>query len=188
MIPALAQLVGEDHAQRLATRYGTLSHLARDREALRLHLPPAAAERLLAALDLGAAVACEAATVQRIESPGEAARWLAPRFGLRPVEVFGMIALDVRRGIISCVELSTGCLTASLVHPREVFKAAIDARAAALVLFHNHPSGNPEPSAEDLALTRRLAAAGSLMGVEVLDHVVLGAGASYVSMKERGIL
>jgi DNA repair protein RadC len=68
-----------------------------------------------------------------------------------------------------------------------VFQEAVVCRAAALVLFHNHPSGDPEPSAEDVALTRRLAAAGELMGIEVLDHVVLGAG-RYVSLKQRGIL
>ena len=73
------------------------------------------------------------------------------------------------------------------MHPREVFQEAVVSRAAAIVLFHNHPSGDPEPSAEDLALTRRLAAAGSLMGIEVLDHLVLGAG-RYVSLKERGAL
>jgi DNA repair protein RadC len=68
-----------------------------------------------------------------------------------------------------------------------VFQEAVVARAAALVLFHNHPSGDPEPSAEDLALTRRLAAAGALMGIEVLDHLILGAG-RYVSLKDRGVL
>lgn len=80
-----------------------------------------------------------------------------------------------------------GCLTASLVHPREVFREALAARAAALVLFHNHPSGDPEPSAEDLSLTRRLVSAGTLLGIEVLDHLVLGAG-RFVSLKERGVV
>ena len=83
--------------------------------------------------------------------------------------------------------ISVGCLTSSLVHPREVFQEAVVARAAALVLFHNHPSGDPEPSAEDIALTRRLAQAGALMGIEVLDHLILGAG-RFVSLKERGVL
>jgi DNA repair protein RadC len=80
-----------------------------------------------------------------------------------------------------------GCLTSSLVHPREVFQEAIVSRAAAIILFHNHPSGDPEPSAEDLSLTRRLASAGTLLGIEVLDHVVLGAG-RVVSLKDRGVL
>jgi DNA repair protein RadC len=83
--------------------------------------------------------------------------------------------------------ISVGCLTSSLVHPREVFQEAVVSRAAGLVLFHNHPSGDPEPSAEDVSLTRRLAAAGTLMGIEVLDHVVLGAG-RFVSLKDRGVL
>jgi DNA repair protein RadC len=105
----------------------------------------------------------------------------------RPVETFGLLALDARHRLRREAVVSVGCLTASLVHPREVFQEAVVSRAAALVLFHNHPSGDPEPSAEDLALTRRLAAAGSLMGIEVLDHLVLGAG-RYVSLKERGVL
>ena len=117
--------------------------------------------------------------------PADAARYLLPRYSARPVETFGLLALDVRHRLRREAVVSVGCLTASLVHPREVFQEAVVSRAAALVLFHNHPSGDPEPSAEDLALTRRLAAAGSLMGIEVLDHLVLGAG-RYVSLKERG--
>ena len=110
-----------------------------------------------------------------------------PRYGARPVETFGLLALDVRHRLKREATISVGCLTSSLVHPREVFQEAVTARAAALVLFHNHPSGDPEPSAEDVALTRRLCSAGTLMGIEVLDHIVLGAG-RFVSLKERGIL
>jgi DNA repair protein RadC len=112
---------------------------------------------------------------------------LLPLHGSRPVEVFGLLALDARQGLKHEALVSVGCLTASLVHPREVFQEAIVARAASIVLFHNHPSGDPEPSPEDVALTRRLVAAGSLMGIEVLDHVVLGAG-RFVSLKQRGVL
>ena len=106
---------------------------------------------------------------------------------LATLATFGLLALDVRHRLRREVVVSVGCLTASLVHPREVFQEAVVSRAAALVLFHNHPSGDPEPSAEDLALTRRLVQAGTLMGIEVLDHVVLGRG-RYVSLKERGVL
>ena len=120
-------------------------------------------------------------------TPDESARYLLPRYGARPVETFGLLALDVRHRLKHEAVVSVGCLTSSLVHPREVFQEAVVCRAAALVLFHNHPSGDPEPSAEDVSLTRRLAAAGELMGIEVLDHVVLGAG-RYVSLKQRGIL
>jgi DNA repair protein RadC len=103
------------------------------------------------------------------------------------VETFGLLALDVRHRLRREAVISVGCLTSSLVHPREVFQEAIVSRAAALVLFHNHPSGDPEPSSEDVSLTRRLASAGVLMGIEILDHLVLGAG-RYVSLKQRGVI
>ncbi|MFI5169895.1 MAG: DNA repair protein RadC, partial [Vicinamibacterales bacterium] len=148
----------------------------------------AKAARVLAAFELGARLATEAgATAPSLQSPADAARYLLPRYSSRPVETFGLLALDARHRLRREAVVSVGCLTASLVHPREVFQEAVVSRAAAIVLFHNHPSGDPEPSAEDLALTRRLAAAGSLMGIEVLDHLVLGAG-RYVSLKERGAL
>jgi DNA repair protein RadC len=148
----------------------------------------AKAARLLAALELGARVASDpGGETPALDSPQAAGRYLLPRYSCRPVETFGLLALDVRRRLRHETVVSVGCLTASLVHPREVFQEAVVSRAASLVLFHNHPSGDPEPSAEDLALTRRLAAAGSLMGIEVLDHLVLGAG-RFVSLRERGVL
>ena len=148
----------------------------------------AKASRLLAGLELGARIASDpGGDVPVLDSPAATARYLLPRYSARPVETFGLLALDVRHRLRREVVVSVGCLTASLVHPREVFQEAVVSRAAALVLFHNHPSGDPEPSAEDLALTRRLAQAGTLMGIEVLDHVVLGRG-RYVSLKERGVL
>ena len=154
----------------------------------RVGLGEAKAARILAALELGARLASEGPSDDPVlRSPQEAARFLLPRYSGRAVETFGLLALDVRHRLRREVVVSVGCLTSSLVHPREVFQEAVVSRAAALILFHNHPSGDPEPSAEDLSLTRRLAAAGSLMGIEVLDHLVLGAG-RFVSLKERGAL
>jgi DNA repair protein RadC len=148
----------------------------------------AKAARLLAALELGARVASEPRrAAPSFKSPADAGRYLLPRYGTRPVEVFGVLTLDVRHRLKREAVISVGCLTSSLVHPREVFQQAVLDRAAALVLFHNHPSGDPEPSSEDVALTRRLSAAGTLMGIEVLDHVILGA-AAWVSLKQRGAL
>ena len=144
--------------------------------------------RVLAALELGARLASEGRQASaEFRTPEAAARYLLPRYGARPVETFGLLALDVRHRLKREAVVSVGCLTSSLVHPREVFQEAVTARAAALVLFHNHPSGDPEPSGEDLSLTRRLASAGALMGIEVIDHLILGAG-RYVSLKERGVL
>jgi len=148
----------------------------------------AKATRLLGALELGARVASEGrGDAPVLRTPEDAARHLLPRYSARPVETFGLLALDVRHRLKKEAVISLGCLTSSLVHPREVFQEAVVSRAAALILFHNHPSGDPEPSAEDVALTRRLASAGALMGIEVLDHVVLGA-ARFVSLKQRGVL
>jgi DNA repair protein RadC len=148
----------------------------------------AKASRLLAGLELGARIASDpGGDAPVLDSPAATGRYLLPRYSARPVETFGLLALDVRHRLRREVVVSVGCLTASLVHPREVFQEAVVSRAAALVLFHNHPSGDPEPSAEDVALTRRLGQAGTLMGIEVLDHVVLGRG-RYVSLKERGVL
>ena len=123
-----------------------------------------------------------------LKTPAEAARVLAEYIGERDREVFVIALLTVRHRLIGVHTVSVGCLASSLVHPREVLKPAILASAACLVLAHNHPSGDPEPSAEDVALTRRLVAAGQLIGIEVLDHVVLGEAGRYVSLKERGVL
>jgi DNA repair protein RadC len=122
------------------------------------------------------------------KTPAEAARVLSEYIGETDREVFVVALLTIRHRLIGAHTVSVGCLTSSIVHPREVLKPAILASAACLVLAHNHPSGCPEPSPEDVALTRRLVAAGQLLGIEVLDHVVLGEAGCYVSLKERGVL
>ncbi len=176
-----SDLLGTDGLHALAAR--SIGELERTRG-----LGRAKAARLLAALELGARLASQGeAPTPALQSPQEAARYLLPRYSARPVETFGLLALDARHRLRREAVISIGSLTTSLVHPREVFQEAVVSRAAALVLFHNHPSGDPEPSPEDLALTRRLAAAGTLMGIEVLDHLVLGAG-RFVSLKQRGQL
>jgi DNA repair protein RadC len=99
-------------------------------------------------------------------------------------EQFVVLVLDGKNRIVGFNVVSVGSLTAALVHPREVFKAAVLSNAAALILAHNHPSGDPTPSTEDRALTSRLRQAGELLGIRVLDHVVLGDEGRFVSMAE----
>lgn len=123
-----------------------------------------------------------------LRTPAEAARVLAEYIGERDREVFVVALLTIRHRLIGAHTVSIGCLSSSLVHPREVMKPAILASAACLVLAHNHPSGDPEPSGEDVALTRRLVSAGTLLGIEILDHIVIGEAGRFVSLKERGIL
>lgn len=123
-----------------------------------------------------------------LRTPGEAASLFAQYIGESDREQFVIALLTIRHRVIGLNTVSVGCLTSSLVHPREVFKPAILASAAALILAHNHPSGDPEPSAEDVALTRRLASAGTLLGIQILDHLVIGEAGRFVSLKERGVL
>jgi len=100
-----------------------------------------------------------------------------------------VVLLDRKNKVIGLNTVSVGSLTASICHPREVFKAAILANAAAVILGHNHPSGDPQPSQEDRVLTARLAAAGQLLGIEVLDHIIVGDGTEhFFSFADVGML
>jgi|SRR5450830_447982 DNA repair protein RadC len=123
----------------------------------------------------------------QIVTPRDVAELLVPQYGTRPVEQFGVVLLDTKHRVLRTTLLSVGTLDASIVHPREVFRAAASAGAAALMLFHNHPSGDPTPSDDDIALTKRLVRAGELMGITVLDHVII-AESRFYSLRERGDL
>ncbi len=111
----------------------------------------------------------------------------APEMRDLKVERFYAVYLDGKHRFVAAHLVSQGTLTSSPVHPREVFAPAIRTSAAAVVLVHNHPSGDPSPSADDIAITRRLREVGDLVGIRVLDHVVIGDG-SYVSMADRGLM
>jgi DNA repair protein RadC len=118
-------------------------------------------------------------------TPLEAAAVLVPLLQHEPSEVFVVLLLSTRHHVLAYHEVARGTLDTVLVTPREVFKAAILANAAAVILCHSHPSGDPTPSLDDIALTRRLAAAGTLLGIEVLDHIIVADEAS-VSLRECG--
>lgn len=121
----------------------------------------------------------------RLGSPKEVARYLLPEHGGHAVEKFGMVSLNSKHRVMRTTILTTGTVDASLVHPALVFRTAAAHRAPAIVLFHNHPSGDPTPSGDDVALTARLVEAGLIMGIEIVDHVIL-AGSKYCSFKEMG--
>jgi len=123
-----------------------------------------------------------------LRSAAEAVPILAQFIGETDREVFAVALLTVRHRLLGLHTVSVGCLTSAPVHPREVYKPAILAGSAAILAAHNHPSGDPEPSAEDIALTRRLAAAGQLLGIELLDHLVIGEAGRFVSLRDRGAL
>jgi DNA repair protein RadC len=102
-------------------------------------------------------------------------------------EVFSVMTLDTKNQPNAFHIVSVGTLNASLVHPREVYKICMVSNAASLMCFHNHPSGNPTPSQEDIEITERLRDSGTLLGIDLLDHIIIGDG-SFVSMKERGLM
>lgn len=142
----------------------------------------ATAARLAAAFELGRRVASvHAADGEPIRGPADVFRRMGPRLRDIRQEEFHALLLNTRHRILREVLVTRGILDASLIHPREVFRLAVSEGAASVILVHNHPSGDPTPSAEDRAVTRQLAAAGRSLGIPVLDHVVIGRG-RYVSL------
>ena len=178
-----------DLANHTLTAIGGVSGLARvgTDDLLRIAgIGPARAAQVLAAVELGRRTVAHAGALRvQMTSPRVVAEYLLPQYGNRRVEQFGVVLLDTKHRVLRTTVLSIGTLDASIVHPREVFREAVAGGAAAIVLFHNHPSGDPEPSTEDTRLTERLMAAGVLMGINVLDHVILG-DARYFSYREKG--
>jgi DNA repair protein RadC len=144
--------------------------------------------QILAAVELGRRTLTHAPR-ERVQllTPRDTVAYLMPAFGGKPVEQFGVVLLDTKYRVIRTTVLAIGTLNTTVVQPRDVFREATLGSAAAVVVFHNHPSGDPSPSPDDVELTRRLAAAGVLMGIDLVDHVILGDG-RYCSFKEMGQL
>ncbi len=151
----------------------------------------ALAARIVATFELGRRVASDARPRgERIQSGADVHRLLAARLRDLKKEVFLALLIDGKSRLLRVERISEGTLTSSLVHPREVFAPAIRSAAFALVVAHNHPSGDPTPSREDLEVTARLAEVGRVVGIELLDHVILGESGpgGFVSLRERGHL
>src|SRR5262249_28759546 len=141
-----------------------------------------------ASVELGRRTLSSASTDRtQLRTPRDAAEYLLPMFGARPVEQFGIVLLDTKHRVLRTTVVATGTLNSTIVHPGDVVGEAILGSRAAIVSFHNHPSGDPSPSADDVELTRRLAAAGVLMGIDLVDHLVLGES-RYCSFREMGRL
>jgi DNA repair protein RadC len=178
-------------AQLLSVGDGVLRRLAARPPSELLRAPgvgPAKAARLLAAFELANRITREARPgPTRIAEPGDVVRLVGARLRDLQVEEFHLLALDTRSQVLRDVLVTRGLLDSSLVHPREVFRAAIAEAAAGIILVHNHPSGDPTPSAEDRAVTRQLVAAGQLLDLPVYDHVIV-AGDRYLSFATAGLL
>jgi DNA repair protein RadC len=150
---------------------------------------PAKVATLIAAFQLGARFAASEALAEhpQMTNPRNVALRFGPSLRLLNHEVFKVILLNSHNRVIRDVLLSSGHLNASVVHPREIFKVAIDYLAAAVILMHNHPSGNPEPSREDIEITRKIVESGKIIGIPVLDHIII-ADRDFTSLADRGLL
>jgi DNA repair protein RadC len=178
-------------AARLLSLRGGLQGVARSSARELAQVPgvgPAKAATVLAALELGRRLAGRRLRPgAALRGPEDVYRHYHPNLRHVHQERFFAVLLDGRHRVLGHEVVSQGTLTASLVHPREVFRPALRACAAALILVHNHPSGDPTPSAEDRDVTSRLARAGEILGVRVVDHVVV-AERGYCSLREEGLL
>jgi DNA repair protein RadC len=175
----------------LAGSAGSLRRIAAQPVASLTVLPGVGTARAVAvhaALELGRRMAAESREEGApVRSPRDVHALFAPRLEDLPVEEFHVAVLDSQHRLERDITVTRGILNSSLVHPREVFREAIAERAAAVILVHNHPSGDPTPSADDRMVTEQLVAAGRLLDIPVHDHVVIGRG-RYVSFAEAGFL
>lgn len=195
----LAMLLGHGAARRSAPQLARslldaaaglhgLMRLTRDEYCRIPGIGTAQASRVLAGIELGRrTLTRRPAERPQFKTPREAAVYLLPSYGAHPVERFGVVLVDTKHRVLRTDVISEGSLDASLAHPREVYRAAVAAGAAGVIVFHNHPSGDPTPSPYDHELTHRLVKAGVVVGVPLVDHLVLADG-GYWSFKEHGMI
>lgn len=194
-VALLSVLIGEsteEGARVLLERYPAPDSLWRVSAEDLVVLPglgPAAASRVLACLEMSRRAAVwRTGPRETVSTPEDVVALCWPQMRGADREHFWALALNTKNGVLRVVEISVGSLNASIVHPRELFKEAVRLSAASVVVVHNHPSGDPTPSGADIQLTRRLVKAGDVLGIEVLDHVVIGDGGEHASLRELGLM
>jgi DNA repair protein RadC len=175
-------------AQSLLDKFGSLHQMARTSKAqlMKVHgIGEAQAGRLLAVLELSRRLQAPAEERPRVASPADCAQLLLPRLSHLTQEEMHVVLLDTRNHLLGIEVVYRGNLNTSIFRMGELFRPAIEAPAAAIILAHCHPSGDPSPSPEDIKVTRQVIEAGKLLDVQVLDHLIIGSGV-YTSLKERG--
>jgi len=178
-------------AQQILAEHGGSLRFLRETsiEELTCHpgIGPAKAALLKAAVEIGRRISIDVKQKLVIKSPDDVKHLLMEDMRFLQQEHFRVLYLDRKGGLIFIEDVSKGGLHSAIVHPREVFKTAIKRSAASVILVHNHPSGDPNPSTEDIQITRRLIEAGNLIGIEVLDHIIIGEH-KYCSLKSLGLI
>jgi DNA repair protein RadC len=182
-------------ARQLLEQYGSLSGLSRCSVKEIASIPgigPAKAIQLVAAFGLGQRLANERLSRRKLDSPELVHDLVAAEMRTLHKESLRVILLDTRYHLVRMEEVSLGSVNESIAHPRDVFRPAVISSAYAVIVVHNHPSGDPSPSQSDHSLTRRLAEAAELLQIKLLDHIIIGAPAEgrlpYFSFKEAGVL
>jgi len=178
-------------AQRLLSQFGSLKGIAGAslEELARVRgIGLAKAAQIKAAFELTSRLEGyqDSEKTETVKTPEDVIALVRSRLKGKKKEYFLALLLDTRNQLIRVAEISVGSLDSSIVHPREVFKEAVSASAASVIFAHNHPSGDPEASEDDINLTKRLAEAGEIMGIDVLDHVIIG-DRKYLSLKREGL-
>jgi DNA repair protein RadC len=178
-------------SQKLLSKFGNLKGIANAsmEELTQISgIGPAKAAQIKAAVELSKRLESSADEGQKpaLKSPEDVVNIVRGQLKGKKKEHFLVLCLDTRNHLINCKSVSMGSLDTSVVHPREAFKEAISSSAASVIFVHNHPSGDPEPSEEDIELTKRLAKAGEIVGIEVLDHIIV-CDKSYLSLKAKNL-
>ena len=178
-------------AQRLLSQFGSLKGIAGatvEELAQVKGIGVAKASQIKAAFELANRLESYSESGDRplVKTPDDVTGLVQGRLRGKKKEYFLALLLDTRNKLIRMAEISVGSLDGSIVHPREVFKEAVSASAASVIFVHNHPSGDTEASEDDIKLTKRLAEAGEIMGIDVLDHIIIG-GKKYLSLKREGL-
>ena len=185
-----ASLSALDLARIILAQHGSLRNLKEATlEELMEHpgIGPAKAANIKAAIEIGRRISLDIRDKKTIKSPEDVKNMVMEDMRYKDREHFRVMYLDRKGGLLSMEDISIGGLHSALVHPREVFKPAIKKSAASVILVHNHPSGDPSPSREDLELTTNLIEAGKQLGIEVLDHIVIGES-TYCSMRGQQLI
>jgi DNA repair protein RadC len=178
-------------SQKLLSRFGSLKSIANAsiEELIETRgIGPAKAAQIKAALELSKRLESDAGEKPQpvLKSPEDVAAVMRSKLKGKKKEHFWLICLDTRNRLINWKPVSIGSLDTSIVHPREAFKEAVSSSAASVIFVHNHPSGDPEPSKEDIELTKRLVKAGEIIGIDVLDHIIV-CDKSYLSLKAKNL-
>lgn len=190
----LSLVVGSPGAKRVRTLLGAdvtdaLWRVSGDELIALDGVGPASAARLLACIEISRRASTrKPAERPTISTPEDVVAVCGAQLRGLDREHFWTLALNTKNRLLRVIEVSVGSLNASIVHPRELFKDAVKLSAASVVVVHNHPSGDPTPSGADIQLTRRIVKAGDVLGIEVLDHVVIGDGGEHASLRDLGLM